>query len=177
MATPEQVQELVRRLQEGAEAQAHQAAQIAQLQGRLAAQQQRGQTGTATEFGSNRTIDTRVLGRPDHFEGIPGTWRDWSTVFRAYAAACEPRLESLMREVESKDAPQLMAVLNEDVRPISSQLYYMLIMLNKQQSLDRIVPAGTGEGLEAWRLLAQHHEPSSSTRFGRLADRSAQRQF
>ena len=40
----------------------------------------------------------------------------------------------------------------------------MLIMLNKQQSLDRVVSAGTGEGLEAWRLLPQYHEPSSSTR-------------
>ena len=57
-----------------------------------------------------------------------------------------------------------MAVLPEDQRAISNQLYYMLIVLNMQQSLDRIVSAGTGEGLEAWRLLSQYHEPSSSTR-------------
>ena len=107
MATQEEVQELARRLQDAAEVQRLQSQQIIELQTALSARAQQAQgqvpggavSATAgTEFGFNRTIDTRVLGRPDHFEGIPGTWRDWSTVFRAYAAACEPRLEQLMRD-------------------------------------------------------------------------------
>ena len=69
-----------------------------------------------------------------------------------------------MQEVESKTDPQLAAILLESQRAISNQLYYMLVMLNKQQSLDRVVSAGTGEGLEARRLLSQYHEPHSSTR-------------
>ena len=53
-------------------------------------------------------------------------------------------------------------------REISAQLYYMLVMLTKQQSLDRVVSAGPGEGLEAWRLLSQFHKPHSSTRSASL---------
>ena len=48
----------------------------------------------------NRMIDTRVLGKPSDFSGEPGTWRDWSTIFRAYSSACDPRLSSLMERAE-----------------------------------------------------------------------------
>ena len=115
MATQEEVRERAQRLADASEVQRVQAQQILELQRQV--QQPQGAQApvgavsatTDSEFGVNRTIDTRVLGRPDHFEGVPGTWRDWSTVFRAYAAAYEPRLEQLMRDVESKSDPQLVA--------------------------------------------------------------------
>ena len=40
----------------------------------------------------------------------------------------------------------------------------MLIMLCKEGALTRVVNAGPNEGLEAWRLTKQHHEPFSQTR-------------
>ena len=33
-------------------------------------------------------IDTRMLGRPDTFDGSESKWGDWSTVMKAYAAFC-----------------------------------------------------------------------------------------
>ena len=89
MATQEEVRELAIRLAEANEIQRLQQQQIAELQ-RQAQQAQQGYgsprgavSAPMAEFGANLTVDTRVLGRPDHFEGLPGTWRDWSTVFRA----------------------------------------------------------------------------------------------
>ena len=37
-----------------------------------------------------RSIDTRVLGKPEPFDGQTG-WRDWSTVFRANSLCVQPR--------------------------------------------------------------------------------------
>ena len=98
-ATQEEVHELAQRLQAARDVAEMQAQQIAELQ----SQAQRAQTEAAAggaaganppprgdNFGANRIVDTRVLGRPDYIDGTPGSWRDWSTTFRAYSAACEP---------------------------------------------------------------------------------------
>ena len=92
---------------------AQQAAQIADLNNRAAAAEQRAQAAVAAAQAANgpraqqpaprdggRLIDTRVLGKPSDFTGEPGTWRDWSTIFRAYSAACEPALMGLMEHAE-----------------------------------------------------------------------------
>ena len=119
-ATQEEVHELAQRLQAARDVAEMQAQQIAELQ----RQAQQAQAAGANppprgdNFGANRIVDTRVLGRPDNFDGTPGSWRDWSTTFRAYSAACEPRLEALMREVETKSEPQLAAVRPENQRKL-----------------------------------------------------------
>lgn len=43
------------------------------------------------------------------------------------------------------------------------QVYYMLMMLCKATALTRVVNAGSHEGLEAWKLLVEKHEPSPLT--------------
>ena len=152
-ATQQEVHELAQRLQEARDVAEMQAQQIAELQRQAQQARDEAAAGRAAgahppqrgdNFGANRIVDTRVLGRPDNFDGTPGSWRDWSTTFRAYSAACEPRLEALMREVETKSEPQLAAARPENQREINTQLYYMLVMLTKQQSLDRVVSAGPG---------------------------------
>ena len=107
-------------------------------------------------------VDTRVLGKPDHFSGQ--NWRDWSTVFRAYTAATDPRLGQAMASAEVMDTPCLNVSLSTEQAALSTHLYYMLIMLCKEGALTRVVNAGPNEGLEAWRLTKQHHEPFSQTR-------------
>ena len=54
-----------------------------------------------------RSIDTRVLGKPEPFDGQTG-WRDWSTVFRAYSGACIQDLERMMARAEVNMGPSLM---------------------------------------------------------------------
>eukprot|EP00974_Lingulodinium_polyedra_P114612 11096729-Lingulodinium_polyedra.AAC.1 len=51
-----------------------------------------------------QTIDTRLLGKPDSFDGATG-WRDWSVVFRSYVAACNTRMGTLMAAHESDATP------------------------------------------------------------------------
>ena len=63
---------------------------------------------------TNKVIDTRVLGKPESFSGEPGTWRDWSTVFRAYASACDPRMQQAMERAEASEDPVLNAVIPDE---------------------------------------------------------------
>ncbi len=110
-----------------------------------------------------RSIDTRVLGKPEPFDGQTG-WRDWSTVFRAYCGACNRDLEQLMARAETSVEATLNVNMDADEAGMSSQLYYMLVMICKSSALTRVVNAGPGEGLEAWRLLVLYYEPPSQTR-------------
>ena len=50
-------------------------------------------------------IDTRMLGRPDTFDGSESKWSDWSTVMKAYAALCNESLVTTMplSEVEAQE--------------------------------------------------------------------------
>ncbi|CAK0853831.1 unnamed protein product [Prorocentrum cordatum] len=148
---------------ESAEARVQAAEAMAQ-EARGQEQQQRAAQPGGPPQETNILIYTRVLGKLSDFNGEPGTWRDWSTIFRAYASACEPALKDAMDRAEHADTPVLNATLPDDQVRLSSQLYYMLVMLNKGLSLDRIVSAGVNEGLEAWRTLVTFHEPQSRTR-------------
>ncbi|CAK0910355.1 unnamed protein product, partial [Prorocentrum cordatum] len=124
---------------------------------------------------TNTLIDTQFLGKPSDFNGEPGTWPDWSTIFRAYASACEPALKDAMDRAEHADAPVLNATLPDDQVRLSIQPYYMLVMLNKGLSLDRIVSAGVNEGLE--ELLSWDFEgdaPSKPIAFERNVKRNEQ---
>ena len=75
-ATQEEVRELATRLQEARDVAQMQAQQIAELQSQAQRAQQDPAAGggvgsapfpRADVFGANRTVDTRILGRPDHF--------------------------------------------------------------------------------------------------------------
>ena len=73
-------------------------------------------------------------------------------------------LMDLMAHAERSEEMVMNATLNDNSEWLSRQLYYMLVMLNKGLSLDRVTSAGANEGLEAWRTLVRFHEPASRTR-------------
>ena len=50
--------------------------------------------------GRKISVDTRNLGRPSQFNGTDSAWRDWSVVFRSYAALVDPALKEEMQRVE-----------------------------------------------------------------------------
>lgn len=62
----------------------------------------------------------------------------------------------------------LNATLEQDGRRCNIHVYYMLMTLCKSMALTQIINAGSQEGLEAWRMLVETHEPSSLTRSARL---------
>ena len=69
-------------------------------------------------------VDTRNLGRPPQFNGTDSAWRDWSVVFRSYAALVHPALKVEMQRVErlptaeshirSRTVGQLLSLLQFD---------------------------------------------------------------
>ena len=65
---------------------------------------------------------------------------------------------------ERSTGPMLNATFTPAEASCSTQLHNMLVMLCKGTALTRVVNAGAQEGLDAWRFLVLHHEPTSLTR-------------
>ena len=55
--------------------------------------------------------------------------------------------------------------LDEQGRAISTQIYYVLLLLTKSRALDKVQAAGESEGLHAWRLMHLQWEPDVKSRF------------
>ena len=145
--TPEQLQQTIREAVAAAAQQWQEAAaQMRQVIGTLRTQVQ------SPPITSASLVDTRLLGKPFSFDGGAG-WKDWSIVFQSCASACSAPLGSILERT----------VTQAEVL-CSTQPYYMLVMLCKGTTLTRVVNAGAQEGLEAWRPLVLHHEPTSLTR-------------
>ena len=58
--------------------------------------------------------DTRNLWRPSQFNGADSAWRDWSVVFRSYAALVHPALKDEMQRVERLSTAETNAGLLEE---------------------------------------------------------------
>eukprot|EP00971_Amphidinium_carterae_P319662 6353145-Amphidinium_carterae.1 len=164
MATPEQIQlvlEQNRELHARLEAVTQ---QLATVQAAQAAQP----AVPAPRVSATPTIDTRALGKPDHFDGSTNAWKDWSTVLRAYSGAVNPELQRHMHRAETTEDAVDNLALSVDASSASQTLYYILIMLCKGSALTRVVNSGTAEGLQAWRSLCRFYELKTATRHASL---------
>ena len=103
-------------------------------------------------------LDTRNLGRPCQFNGTDSAWRDWSVVFRSYAALVHPALKDEMQRVERLSTAETNAGLLE------GDLYHLLLHSTSGPALDRVVNAGSAEGLRAWQLLVERYDPHIRSR-------------
>ena len=103
--TPEQLQQAIQAAVAAAAQQRQEAAaQMQQEIGTLRAQVQTPPTMSAS------LVDTRLLGKPESFDGGAG-WKDWSIVFRSHASACSAPLGSLLERTERSADPVLNATL------------------------------------------------------------------
>eukprot|EP00971_Amphidinium_carterae_P079333 1569566-Amphidinium_carterae.1 len=119
MATPEQLQELVGRIQamEAGEAEGRAreqtlhaslqslTTQLATAQQQAQQQQQQAATAAASTAGVQQpagTVDTRALGKPEVFEGNETKWHDFRVVFKTYIyiyagpLACGPHFRHVL---------------------------------------------------------------------------------
>ena len=64
-----------------------------------------------------------------------------------------PQLAALMEWAGQHNGERLNAALTQDQVHSSTQLYYSLIMLVEGAALTRVINAGHGQGLNAWRML------------------------
>ena len=110
-------------------------------------------------------VDTRNLGRPSQFSGTDRAWRDWSVVFRSYAALVHPALKDEMQRVERMSTPETNAGLIETEQvQASTDLYHLLPHRTSGPALDRVVNAGSAEGLRAWQLFVVMYDPHIRSR-------------
>ena len=81
-------------------------------------------------------VDTRNLGKPSQINGTDSAWRDWSVVFRCYAALVHPALKDEMQRVERLSTAETNAGLleGEQVRT-SSDLHRLLLHIKLLQIL------------------------------------------
>ena len=78
---------------------------------------------------SERILDTRVLGKPDIFEGIEKHWPDWSVVIRAFSTLNNADIGKLMAFAEEHSEIEILnGVLAPNLEKASIQLYYVLLM-------------------------------------------------
>jgi hypothetical protein len=115
-------------------------------------------------------VDTRTLGRPEHFDGNEKSWCDWSTVFRAYAGLVNNQLVEGLNDAEGTSVADVTngVQVEETMARASQALYYMLVLLVRGEALNIVVNAGPGEGLLSWRRLVQRYEPVVKTRLAGL---------
>ena len=95
----------------------------------------------------------------DNFDGTDAARRDWQTVFVAYCSAMSAAMGRLMKLAAQTDDVVDTVGLDAEEETYSAHLYWMLVMKCKGTALDKVITAGEGEGLVAWRALYKHYEP------------------
>ena len=123
---------------------------LAQERERLA-QQVQSMASTPRQRVQAGVVDTRVIGKPDQFDGDPMKYADWSFKLRSYLGAVDQRYQEELTKTESSSTPRLNANLGSEESALSTQMYYILVMTTAGATLDKCHNAGVNEGFEAWR--------------------------
>ena len=127
----------------------------------------RAQDTARTAAGSSRggRLDPRVLHGMPEFNGSPKAFPDWLVTAKAYAGLVDERLTALITAVTDADVE---SALNETLtepndRGASVTLYNLLLNCCRGTAKTKVINAGDGEGLQAWRSLVTEFDPQSLT--------------
>lgn len=118
----------------------------------------------ATPKPRSGTVDTRVLGKPEKFDGEETKWKEWRFATRAYLAAAVEGVEPGLTIDENSTQSVLNANMSQDEARMSCQLHFALVLLCTGRALDKAQGAGASEGFQAWRHLHTYWEPKSKPR-------------
>ncbi len=87
--------------------------------------------------GTSAFVDARLLRSPEGFAGDPQKFPDWRSMLTCYLGAIDERYRSLIAATEQATTPILNAGLSGDGAQLSTQLYYVLTVLNSGEALDK----------------------------------------
>ncbi len=76
----------------------------------------------------------------------------------------DARYQQMMQDAECSTVPLLNATIGQEETQLSTQLFYMLVMLTSGPASDKCHEVGLNEGFEAWRSFAMESEPKLKTR-------------
>ena len=79
--------------------------------------------------------------------------------------AMDATYKELFDKVDASLEPLYTAVIDPHLRPLSAQLYYVMIMVCRGGALTKVNNAGESEGAEAWRSFAAEWDPKIRTRY------------
>ena len=128
------------------------------------ARQVQGMTGTPGQRVRVGVVGTRVIGKPDQFNGDPMTYADWSFKLRTYLGVVDQRYQDELAKTGASPTPRLNATLDSEGSALSTQMYYILVMTTAGAALDECRDACVNEGFEAWREFVMEWERKLRTR-------------
>ena len=128
------------------------------------ARQVQGMTGTPGQRVRVGVVGTRVIGKPDQFDGDPMTYADWSFKLRTYLGVVDQRYQEELAKTEASPTPRLNATLDSEGSALSTQMYSILVMTTAGAALDKCHTACVNEGFEAWRQFVMEWERKLRTR-------------
>ena len=68
-------------------------------------------------------VDTRVIGKPDQFDGDPIKYADWSFKLRSFLGAVDQRYQQELTTTEASSTPRLNATLSSDESALKRTAY------------------------------------------------------
>ena len=154
--------------------------QLSQALGRLQLLESATPAGAAAAVLSTtpRVVDTKILGKPEKFDGKDEHWRMWSFVFKAYCGVVSKKLKDLMDEAVGSATPVPNTLIRDDAdKGLSTQLYYMLALCTSDVALARVENAAEGDGLELWRGFCSYYEPKVASRYAGMLNKLLQFDF
>ena len=113
-------------------------------------------------------VDSRGIGKPEKFDGKEEMYPEWSTKFMSYVQVMFP--ESVpwttwamaSKEAVGDDDIELQYDENKEaVKSFAITLYSLLISSTSGDAWRIVESAGTGNGLEALRLIVRRFDPKS----------------
>ena len=114
---------------------------------------------------ANQLVDTRLIGKPQSYDGDPTKLADWSLVMKSYMSALNPAYQDVFLNIEASQVPMRNANLDPENSALSTQLYYVLVMLCAGPALNKCYNARTGEGYETCRQFVVQWAPKLASRF------------
>lgn len=128
-------------------------------------------TAPTRSYTSTSLVDTRPRGKPRNFDGKEGSWKGFRFSLMSYAGAVDSRLPSAMSTAVSTAEDSLRnATQTEEMRALSTQLYYMLALSidNDTGAIMKVEHAGAAEGFIAWERPCETFEPETASRTAAL---------
>ena len=123
-------------------------------------------------------IDTRTLGKPKSLSVQTSFWTTWQFTFKAFPCAAHARMRDVFELATRKGSdPVINSDMTVELQSLSTQLYYMLVMMLSDQAVETVRNSPEGIGAEVWRKLLWEYEPAVGIRYGAMLQSLLKRRF